>query len=195
VKRLLVIIGVIAAALMLTGCPVGPELPPTFSPPPTSVPPMGVPPGTPGAANDDIVTPPGGFTYRANVHQQGQPDWPAIQETEVSLKRFFLTLNIKYRSYIETKAGETRNNIIFLEVNGFPPLDPLKVSYQTVNVPQGIDAEQDWQTYGGIGGQNEKASKTLLRINIAAQLAPGEYSFDIKVANFGSIPCTVKVTE
>jgi hypothetical protein len=193
-KKLVVIIGVITAALMLIGCPAGPELPPSSSPP-TSVPPMGVPPGTPGAAADDIVTPPGGFTYRANVHNQGQPDWPAIQETEVSLKSFSRTFSIKYRGYIETKAGETRNNIIFLEVSGFPPLDPLKVSYQAVNMPEGINAEQDWQTYGGIGGLNEKASKTLLKIHIAAQLAPGEYSFDIKVANFGSIPCTVKVID
>jgi hypothetical protein len=171
------------------------ETPPPSSPPPTSVPPMGVPPGTPGAAADDIVTPPGGFTYRANVHHQGQPDWPAIQETEVSLKSFFRTLSIKYRDYIETKAGETRNNIIYLEVSGFPPLDPLKVSYQAVNMPEGINAEQDWQTYGGIGGLNEKSSKTLLKIHIGAQLASGEYTFDIKVADFGSIPCTVKVVD
>ena len=34
---------------------------------------------TPEAANDDVVSAPGGFTYRAGIHQQGQPDWPPVQ--------------------------------------------------------------------------------------------------------------------
>lgn len=156
---------------------------------------MGSPPGTLGAAADDIVTPPGGSTYRANVHQQGQPDWPPIQQTEVTLQSLFRTLSIKYRDYIETEAGETRNNIIYLKVSGFPPLDPLKVNYEAVNVPSGINVEQHWQIYGGIGGQDKKSSRTLLKIYIAPQVAPGEYPFTIEVGGLGSVPCTVKVLE
>jgi hypothetical protein len=194
-KRLIIILGVMMLASVLLVTVSCAETPAPSQSHPTPVPPMGVPPGTPGAAADDIVTPPGGFTYRANVHQEGQPDWPPIQQTEVSLKSLFRTVSIKYRDYIETKAGETRNNIIYLEVSGFPPLDPLKVSYEAVSVPEGINVERDWQTYGGIGSQNKKSSKTLLKIHIASQLAPGEYPFAIKVADFGSIPCTVKVVD
>jgi len=84
------------------------------------------PPGPPGAANDDIVYPPGGFTYRANVHQQGEPDWPPIQQTEVTLDALSGTVDIQYRDYIETEAGETRNNIIFLNGQNAPELlNPL----------------------------------------------------------------------
>jgi len=156
---------------------------------------MGSPPGTPGASADDIVTPPGGFTYRANVHQQSQPDWPPIPQTEVALKSFFRTINLKYRDYIETRAGETRNNIFFLKASGFPPMNPLKVSYEAVDMPEGISVEKGRQLYGGIGGQNKKASNTLLKIHIASHVTPGEYPFTIRVGGFGSVPCTVKVLE
>jgi len=103
---------------------------------------MGVPPGTAGATNDDIVFPPGGFTYSANVHQAGQLDWPQVEQTEATLWHLTRIASITYRSYLETKAGETRNDIFFLKITGFPSLDPLKATYESANLPEGFTLEQ-----------------------------------------------------
>jgi hypothetical protein len=173
----------------------------TPAPAPTSqAPPVVTSPaqGPPEASNDDIVYPPGGFTYRANVHQQGQPDWPAVQQTEVTLDALSGTIDIKYRNYIETKAGETRNNIIFLSGRNAPELlDPLQVYYRAVGLPDGITVERDGQMYGGIGGQDRKSSRVALLIHITSQVKPGEYPVAIHLEyegrDFGSLPCTVKV--
>jgi hypothetical protein len=64
----------------------------------------------PEAANDDVVSAPGGFTYRAGIHQQGEPDWPPVEESEITLDALSGTVDIRYREYIETEAGETRKN-------------------------------------------------------------------------------------
>jgi len=158
------------------------------------------PPGPPGAAGDDLVTPPGGFTYRANVHQQGQRDWPPIQETEVTLETPSGTIDIRYRDYIETEAGETRNNIIYLDANNSPELlHPLQVNYRAVGLPDGIVVGRDGQMYGGIGGQDRKSSKVVLQIHIASYVESGEYPIAIHLEyegkDFGSFLCTVKVIE
>lgn len=202
-KKLLIILLLILLISMLIGC--AKEITPALSIPKTSTSnmsptaPMGVPPGTAGAANDDIVFPPGGFTYRANVHQQGQPDWPPVEQTEATLWNFTRIANITYRSYIETKAGETRNNLFYLKISGFPSLDPLKATYESVNLPEGFMVERGGEMYGGIGGQDKGASRIVMKINISQKVAPGEYAFQFKVivdgAEFGSVPCTVKVLD
>ena len=153
-----------------------------------------------GVAGDDIVTPPGGFTYRANVHQQGQRDWPPIQENEVTIETPSGTLGVRYRDYIETGAGETRNNIIYLDVNNSPELpDPLQVDYSDVGLPDGITIERDGEMYGGIGGQDRESSRVVLQIHIASYVKPGEYPFAVHIdyegTDFGSFPCTVRVIE
>jgi hypothetical protein len=154
----------------------------------------------PEAANDDVVSAPGGFTYRAGIHQQGQPDWPPVQQTEVTLDALSGTVDIQYRNYIETQAGETRNNIIFLNGGNAPELsDPLQVQYRAEGLPDGITLERDREMYGGIGGQDKRSSRVALKISIAPQVKPGEYPFAIQLEyegkDFGSIPCTIKVLE
>ncbi len=172
------------------------QLPSTNTPAPR--PPGEGPPGTLGLANDDIVTPPGGFGYRANVHQAGQPDWPPVQQTEVQLWVSPDLLFLTYRDQIETKAGETRNNIFYLDVaHSQNKPDPLKASYEVKNLPQGFSVVSGQQMYGGIGGQNKLSSRIVMKITIAAEVIPGEYPFEFKVVvdgvDFGNIPCTVKV--
>lgn len=152
------------------------------------------------AANDDIVFPPGGFTYRANVHQQGEPDWPPVQQTEVTLDALSGTVDIQYRAYIETKAGETRNNIIFLNGGNAPGLpDPLEIQYRAEGSPDGITLTWDREMYGGIGGQDRESSRVVLSIHIEPQVTLGEYAFSIHLEHegkdFGSLPCTIKVLE
>jgi hypothetical protein len=173
---------------------------PTTPVPPAPIPPGGEPPGTPGAANDDIVTPPGGWTYRANVHVQGQPDWPPVHESVTALSTLSGSISIRYRDYIETKAGEIRNNIIFLDARNAPEItDALQISYRPEGLPAGITVERDRQMYGGIGGEGRKGSRVTLKINIAPQIKPGEYPFAIQLEyegkDFGNLPCTIKVIE
>ena len=174
--------------------------PPTTPVPPAPIPPGGEPPGTPGAANDDIVTPPGGWTYRANVHVQGQQDWPSFQESVTALSTLSGSIGIRYRDYIETKAGEIRNNIIFLDARNAPEItDALQISYRPEGLPAGITVERDRQMYGGIGGEGRKGSRVTLKINIAPDVKPGEYPFAIQLEyegkDFDILPCTIKVIE
>jgi hypothetical protein len=157
-------------------------------------------PGTPELTNDDVVSAPGGFTYRAGIHQQGEPDWPPVQQTDVTLDALSGTIDIQYRDFIETKAGETRNNIIFLNGGNAPELsDPLQVQYRAEGLPDGITLERDREMYGGIGGQDKTSSRVVLEISIAPEVTPGEYPFSIQLEyegkDFGSIPCTIQVTE
>jgi hypothetical protein len=202
-KKLLISLTLILLISMLIGC--AKEITPTLSMPKTfrsnmlPTAPMGVPPGTAGATNDDIVFPPGGFTYRANVHEAGQLDWPQVEQTEVTFWNLTHIASITYRSHMETEAGETRNNIFSLKIIGFPSLDPLKATYESVNLPEGFTLEQGEEMNGGIGGQDDKASRIVIKINISQTMAPGEYTFLFKVivdgVKFGSVPCTVKVLD
>jgi len=154
-------------------------------------------PGTPGFANDDIVSAPGGFTYRASIHQEGQPDWPPVPVSEIALNTSLGSVSIMYRSYIETLAGEARNNIINLDAKNAPKIaDPLQVNYY-VSLVGGITVSQGIKGYGGIGGQDRKSSQRVLVIHIEPWVQPGEYPFEIQVEyegkNIGSLPVIVKV--
>jgi len=196
-----IIIGLLILFLLSAPVACAQETSPAPAPTPQA-PPVVTPPaqGTPGAANDDVVSAPGGFTYRAGIHQEGQSDWPPVQEKETTIKALSGTIDFRYRDYIETKAGETRNNIIFLFGQKAPDLlDPLQVQYLAVDLPNGISIQRDQQMYGGIGGQDKKSSRVVLRISIASQVKPGEYLFAIHLEyegrDFGSLPCTIKVIE
>ncbi|MFH1032111.1 MAG: hypothetical protein V1767_06085 [Chloroflexota bacterium] len=145
-----------------------------------------VPPA--GQQPDDIVPTPGGAAYRANVHQQGIPDfWPPIQITEV-----VLNVTINYRSQIETRAGESRNNIIFLRIPGRHDLSSLDLNLSVSNIPAGIQVKEGERT-GGLPGTIGK----VLVIEISRDVKPGEYTFEINVRferkDYGQLPCTIKV--
>lgn len=68
---------------------------------------------------DDIIPTPGGLTYRANFHQEGvENPWPPIESKDVILASNKYSPQITYRDYIETKAGESRNNILHMSIGG-----------------------------------------------------------------------------
>lgn len=141
-------------------------------------------------APDDIVPTPGGSAYRANVHQVGEPDkWPPIQSANVTLDSGSDALNVNYRNYIETKAGETRNNIIFLWKEG--GLFDKKLELYSVDVGDGIGL-----TNGGGGGRPGILLNVLV-IEISPEVAVGQYTFQIGIEidgkDYGTIPCTVNV--
>jgi hypothetical protein len=195
------IIGLLTLFLLSTMVACAKETTPAPAPVPQAPPVVTSPAQVPlAAASDDIVYPPGGFTYRANVHQQGEPDWPPVRQTEVTLEVLTGTIDIQYRDHIETKAGETRNNIFFLNGRNAPVLlDPLQLNYRAVDLADGITIERDGQMYGGIGGQDKKSSRVVIRISIVSQVEPGEYPFTIHLEyeekDFGNLPCTINVVE
>jgi hypothetical protein len=153
--------------------------------------------GQTSEAADDIVTVPGGAAYRANVHQAGVPDkWPSILLTDILLRNGYHDLSVHYRSYIESKAGETRNNIIETSIdisNTGAPLVNHELTLYSMSVPQGIILGMF--DGGGIPGTD----KMVLTIQISPGITPGEYSFDIGIVfddmYYGALPCTIKVTK
>jgi hypothetical protein len=148
-------------------------------------------------APDDIVTVPGGAAYRANVHQEGVPDkWPSISPTSIQLDNAFERLNVNYRYYINTKAGETRNNIIEASLdtsNTAGPLSNHELILYSMAVLDGITLGQFGG--GGIPG----TTKAVLTIDLSPGIALGEHNFDIGIefdgVYFGAIPCTVNVVK
>jgi hypothetical protein len=88
--------------------------------------------------------------------------------------------------------------MIFLDARNAPEItDLLQVDYRAVGLPDGITLERDRQMYGGIGGQDRRSSRVVLKIQVASDVKPGEYSFAIHLdyhgKDLGSVPCTVKV--
>lgn len=161
---------------------------------------LDVAPGTPGAASDDIVTPPGGFTYRANVHELDKPEWPAVPEVVKTIDALGGKIRCQYREYIETEAGEIRNNILYLSNEDALDLaDPLDIDYYVEGLPAGIRIILGSYWYGGIAGQDKQSSKAIFQIDIASQVNPGLYAFNIVLMYEDEVivrlPCTVNVKE
>ena len=161
---------------------------------------IGITPGTQGAANDDIVYPPGGPTYRAKVHELDKPEWHPVDEVEISINALGGIIRCQYREYIDTKAGEIRNNIIYLFGEDAPDLtDPLDIEYYVENLPAGIGIILGSHWYGGAAGHNMQSSKVVFQIDITSQVQPGEYTFNFILMYEGEeiarLPCTIDVIE
>jgi len=147
-------------------------------------------------APDNIVIVPGGAAYASSVHQAGVPDkWPAISLTFMLLDNGSDTLRVNYRSYIETKKGETRNNIINASTGDLStdktPFNH-KLTLYSLSVAEGI-------TLGVFGGGGiPGTSKAVLTIKISTDIDPGEYVLKIGIVfddvYYGTVPCTVIVT-
>jgi len=145
-----------------------------------------------GEEPDDIVYTPGGITYRANVHEQGVANpWPSIQSSTVVRDD---NVTITYRADIETRASESRNNIVFIKIPDRYGFDTHNLNLSADNVPDGIHIEEG-EGGGGLPGIMAK----VLIIEISKGVKPGEYSFEINVEfegeSFGEIPCTLKVVQ
>jgi hypothetical protein len=142
-------------------------------------------------APDDIVPTPGGGTYRANVHQQGvENPWPPIESTDVVLGSGSDALNVSYRDYIKTEAGETRNNIIRIRKES--GLFNKTLALYSVDVPAGLSL-----TDGGRGVGLPGTLGAVLVIDISPDVAPGEYTFEVGMEidgkDYGTIPCIIEV--
>ena len=144
-----------------------------------------------GQQPDEIVITPGGSSYRANVIEQGKTNpWPPIQSSTVVLGD---NVTIAYRADIETRAGELRNNLIFMRIPGRHDLKYSDLNLSTGNLPLGISIKEG--EAGGLPGTIAK----LLIIEISQDVKPGEYTFEINVQfegkDYGQLPCTIKVVK
>lgn len=170
----------------VTATPVPSQVPTTK---PTS-PPSGVHP-------DDIIVMPGfGPAYSATFH----PDWwPPVKETVAEINAFGSGFKIRYRSYIETSAGEDRNNLIIFYSNARNLLDLNKVIYRVHNLPPGIAVVNVGTTFGRVSPGVTETSGVHLIIHTSQDMEPGEYHFDIGLEydskEFGVLPCTIRIIE
>jgi len=140
---------------------------------------------------DDVVFTAGGLTYRANVFGLAgttSNPWPTIPSGPgVTLGTGTDAASVGYRSYIETQPGQTRNNIINVQIPG----RYIKVKLEAVNLPDGITAEE-----GEIGGMGNTYQQVISFV-ISSTVQPGQYDFKIDIQidgkDYGTVPCTIKV--
>jgi hypothetical protein len=152
-------------------------------------------------AYDDVVPTPGGAAYRGNVHEVGEENpWPSVKTVVIEIDGAWL----RYRDYIETGAGETRNNILTLGREGGFWGDRYYLGKPSgfwqaclelyaVSIPEGITLSQYMS--GGIPG----TLATLLVIGIAPEVEPGQYNLEIGIEvrgrNYGTVTCIIEVVE
>jgi len=137
---------------------------------------------------DDIMPTPGGPQYRANVHQEGvENPWPPIQTKEEVLGD---NVYVTYRAYIETKARESRNNILRVVT---PGRDIRSLNLYASNIPTGIEVKHGIQWHG------PRTIAQVLVIEISQDVELGQYTFEIGMEidgkDYGTVPCTIKVIE
>lgn len=142
-------------------------------------------------APDDLIACPGGWAYRANVIEADKTNpWPPV---DVSAVAFDDNISVNYRSYIETAAGETRNNIFSVGVPLITGNESLEISLYTTNTTTGIEVKEG-DTYSRPG-----FSEQVLVVNISKGVNHGEYTFQIGLvlngSDYGQLPCTINVSK
>jgi len=157
-----------------------------------------IPPGTlPVSDNraDDIVFTPGGGAYRANVYQEGTTNpWPPVPVAVQDWTKGKDTISVFYRPSIDTKAGESHNDLILTSGEDISGNTTYKLTLYAAGVPQGITITDAGGSVGrpGVAG-------TVLVVAISPQMAPGEYSFKVGIKldgkDYGTVPCMVTVTQ
>jgi hypothetical protein len=201
------IVAVFACALLSACRSYGDDLiihtdqPPTTTPATQTSPPFSgtpipsrEPPASTGVpAPDDVVFTPGGVAYRANVHQQGEPDkWPSIQSDSATLGSGADILTVTYRPPIDTKAGTTRNDIIDVYKQDTHLLNN-KLELFSGSLPDVIDV------FIGGGGGLMGEMRVVMVIEVNANVALGKYTFQIGITldgkDYGTIPCRINVIE
>ena len=144
-------------------------------------------------APDDFVPTPGGGSYRGNVHEASvENPWPPIESTSTVLKSGDNAINVQYRDHIETKAGETRNNIIIITRQGTPLFDS-RLDLYSVDIPAGIQL-----TYNrGAGPPGSLGAVLMIKISpdVALDQYQVEIGLEINETDYGTIICTIEVVE
>jgi hypothetical protein len=172
-----IITGLLIAFLLIASTACAGETPPTYSS------------ATPEPERpDDIVSTPGGPQYRANVHQAGiENPWPPVETEEVSLDE---DVTCVYRAYIESEAGETRNNIVHVRT---PGRDITDANLPISGAPPGIEVKQ------GMEWNGPRSIAQVLVMEISSDVPLGQYvlgiGIEINGRNYGTVPCTIEVID
>jgi hypothetical protein len=151
-------------------------------------------PGNEQAA-DDVLPTPGGWAYRANINPDTADNpFPPIDSHNLAIYGHGISIYVTFRDYIETKAGETRNNIFSVGRAGDQAVnDPVSgvLRLYLLDTPQGITLTQD------VGGGRPGLLQAVLMIDIAADVAPGLHNLRVGIEidgkDFGSVPFTINV--
>jgi len=141
---------------------------------------------------DDIVFTPGGYAYRANFHQQGvENPWTPIETANIEFKNNDETAYARYRDYIVTETGSTRNNIVNIMTPG--NIEIGEVNPIITNENAGIEVVQGDRRSG------PATRSIVLEITALPDAQPGEYTFEIGVeiegTEYGVLPCTIYLVE
>ncbi len=145
----------------------------------------------PESPDDIMPVPGGGPAYRANVHQQGvENPWPPIGITDAFLGSGSNEAHVMYRDYIETRAGETRNNVIKVII---PGKNVSGLSLYSIDTPAGLTLTD------GMRWSGPSAMASVLVIEISQNIEPGQYTFEIGLEingrDYGTITCTIVVVK
>jgi hypothetical protein len=144
-------------------------------------------------APDDIITTPAGPAYRANLQQEGvENPWPPIENTMVALSSGAKKAHIFYRDYIETEAGETRNNIL----NILATVKKIRnLNLYAVSIPTGMEVAEGMRWNPPV----QDAWMLVLVIETAQDVEPGQYTVEIGVEingkDYGTLPFVIEVLE
>ena len=161
----------------------------------TPIPTTSVSPVTGEEAADDIILTPGGPAYRARFYQEGVVNpWPPIESSEAILEDNGNYISLHYRDYIETKVGETRNNILYLQS---PGSDISSLKLYAIDIPTGIEVKERMRWHGPIG--TVLSIIPVLIIEVSQDVKPGQYTFEISLEidgkDYGCVPCIIKIIE
>jgi len=157
-----------------------------------------IPSGTlPASDNrsDDIVFTPGGGTYRANVFTDNVTNpWPPIPVAAQDWSKGKDTISVMYRSNIDTKAGETHNDLILVSGEDTSGNTTYQLTLYAAAVPKGITLTN---AGGAVGRPGTPGAVVVFALS--PQIAAGEYIIDIGIElngkDFGTVPCRVTVTQ
>jgi hypothetical protein len=181
-RKLVFIIALLMVTVALVGCAHYQAIPEE-----AQLPPIGA-----EEDYDDVTTLPGGIIYLANIHYPGRENpWPQVPIHQVVRGGWFGRIDIGYRDYIKTGAGETRNNIFYAWGHlGFH--DGL-LRIHVADVPPGITLSQV------LGGLSPGPLTTVLTIEISPDVAPGQYNLEIALEVRGwscsAVPCIIEVVD
>ncbi len=147
------------------------------------------PPAKDNGNPDDIVTAPGGPVYKANVQQKGVANpWLPIRTKELILGD---NISVTYRADIETKAGQTRNIIVYFRTPGQNITD---IQLDASNIPVGMQI-----TSGMLWNGPPGTIAQVLQVEVSKDMKPGQYSLEIDVnlngIDYGRIPGTVTIMQ
>jgi hypothetical protein len=142
---------------------------------------------------DDVMPTPGGYAYRADVNEGGTINsWPPIGVMPYTLGTGDDAINIVYRGFIKSKAGETRYNIVTAyTVKGFSDNDKI-VLYSDLR-PEGteLSVSSTWES--------PSALQSVMALKISPQAERGRYTFSITIGIgdkiYGEVPCILDVTD